>query len=517
MFAAIVASSDDAIVSKNLSGIIMSWNAGAERVFGYTAAEAVGCPVTMLLPHDRRDEEQRILSTLMRGDRIDHFETERITKDGRRIHVSVSVSPLKDSTGRVVGGAKIARDITAQKLLERERDGILKREREARALAEAASRSKDAFLAMISHELRAPLSPILSWARLLRQGVLDDAKRDGALVTIERNALAQAQLIDDLLDVSRIVAGKLRLEVKTVDLAAAIQQAMDAIRPAADAKGIHLHLVLDSETGLITGDPSRLHQVLWNLLSNAVKFTDRDGSIMIKMERVNSHVEIAVRDTGRGFAPEFLPLLFQRFQQAETGPSRAYGGLGLGLAIVRHLVELHGGSVSAVSAGEGQGACFTVMLPRAAVALPSPATERRHPSVGPLPELEKSTSLNGVRVLVVDDEPDSNEVVSAVLTYAGAEVRVGGAAAQGLEQLRQWTPHVIVSDIGMPGEDGYAFLAKVRAHSGEVGRIPAIALTAYATTDDRIRIFSSGFQAHIVKPIEPAELIAVVAGVAKLL
>jgi PAS domain S-box-containing protein len=516
MLAAIVASSDDAIVSKDLSGIITSWNRGAERIFGYTAEEAVGRSITMLLPAERLDEEQRILSTLTRGERIDHFETERVTKQGKRIHVSVSVSPLKDSTGRVVGGAKIARDITSRTMMQREREDILRKERDARALAEAASRSKDAFLAMVSHELRSPLSPILAWARMLRQGLLDDAKMAQAVQIIERNALAQAQLIDDLLDISRIVAGKLRLEVQSVDLLAIIHHALDSIRPTADAKAIRLAAVLDSETGRITGDPARLHQVLWNLLSNAVKFTEKGGRVQVTLERVNSHVEVSVHDTGRGIASDFLPLLFQRFQQAESGSSRTYGGLGLGLSIVRHIVELHGGTVTATSPGEGMGASFTVRLPRVSLAAPADGPDRRHPTIGSLPELTERTSLSGLRVLVVDDEPDSNDVVSAVLTYAGAEVRVGGSAAQGLDQLREWLPQVIVSDIGMPNVDGYAFLSEIRAQPGELGRIPAVALTAYATTDDRIRIFSAGFQAHIVKPVDPGELLAVVAGVAKL-
>ena len=515
MLAAIVESSDDAIVSKNLDGIIMSWNKAAERVFGYTAAEAVGRHIIMLVPPERLEEEATILGTLVRGERIDHFETERVRKDGRRIHVSLSVSPIKDQNGRIVGGAKIARDITLRRQIEQERDRALEQERQGRTLAEAANRAKDAFLAMVSHELRSPLSPILSWAHMLRMRTLDEQKTMRALETIERSARAQAQLIDDLLDISRIVAGKFRLEVRPVDLAAVIEQAVDVVRPAADAKAIRLQLLLDTETGMLAGDPARLQQVVWNLVSNAVKFTPKGGRVQITLERVNSHVEIAVTDTGRGLSAEFLPHVFERFQQSETGSTRSHGGLGLGLAIVRHIVELHGGSVFAESPGVGQGATFTVKLPRMSLARTAGESERRHPTLGALPEPGSLPSLQDVRVLVVDDEPESNEVVSTLLGVSGAEVRVAVSASDALEQLGDWTPDIIVSDIGMPREDGYAFIAKLHAQPGEAARVPVVALSAYATTQDRVRIFSAGFKAHVIKPIDPAELVAVVASMAK--
>jgi PAS domain S-box-containing protein len=515
VLAAIVESSDDAIVGKTLDGTIMTWNAGAERVFGYTAEEVTGLPITILLPPDRSGEEERIVATLRRGERMDHFETERVRKDGRRIHISLSVSPIRNARGEIVGAAKIARDITEQKRLAVERQAMLAKERAARALAEGASRATDVFLAMISHELRSPLSPILAWARLLRQGVLDTEKTKRALETIERSARSQAQLIDDLLDLSRIVAGKLRLQVRPVQLTAVIEAAIEVVRPAADAKRIRLQIVLDTETGVIAGDPERLQQVVCNLLSNAVKFTPKDGRVQITLERVNSHVEIAVSDTGRGVSAEFLPHLFERFLQAETGPTRSLGGLGLGLAIVRHIVELHGGTVHAESPGEGKGTTFTVKLPRMIFAPTAGRVERHHPTFGALREDKDYPPLSGIRVLVVDDEPDSNEVVSTVLTSCGAEVRVAGSAAEGFNELRRWKPDVLVSDIGMPGEDGYVFLGKVRAQGGEIGLIPAIALTAYATTEDRVRIFTAGFQVHVVKPIEPAELVTVVASAAR--
>jgi PAS domain S-box-containing protein len=514
MLAAIVESSDDAIISKDLNGTITTWNRGAERIFGYTAEEAVGRSITMLLPHERLPEEATILATLVQGERIDHFETERITKTGRRIPISLSVSPIRDQSGRVIGGAKIARDISLRRQLERQRERDLAQEQHERSLAEAANRAKDAFLAMVSHELRSPLSPILSWTRMLRLRALDEAKSERALETIERSARAQAKLIDDLLDISRIVAGKLRLEVRSVDLASVIEQAVEVAQPAADAKQIRLQIVLDTETGPVSGDPARLQQVVWNLLSNAVKFTPKGGRIQITLERVNSQVEIAISDTGQGIPAEFLPLLFERFQQGQSGTTRSPGGLGLGLAIVRHIVELHGGTVFAESAGEGQGATFTVKLPRTIFMRTAGEPERRHPTLDPLPEQANLPSLDNLRVLVVDDEPDSNEVVSTVLAAAGAEVRVAASAAEGIEQLKQWTPDIIVSDIGMPHEDGFMFLARLHALPGETARIPAVALTAYATTDDRVRIFSAGFKAHVVKPIDPVELVVVVANVA---
>jgi PAS domain S-box-containing protein len=511
MLAGIVASSDDAIVSKDLSGTITSWNEAAERIFGYSAEEAIGKPITMLLPPERLKEEERILATLVRGERVDHYETERIAKDGHRIFVSISVSPIKDASGRVVGGAKIARDITPRRLLQAEREELLAKERSARALAESASRAKDVFLAMVSHELRTPLSPILAWVHLLKRGGLGDDKVQRALDVIERSAQAQTQLIDDLLDISRIISGKLRLQIGKTDIAQVIDAAIEVVRPSAQAKRIRLQSMRDDDVGWIPGDPARLQQVVWNLLTNAIKFTPPGGSILVTLARVDSHVEIVVSDTGRGIASEFLPHIFERFQQAETGATRGGGGLGLGLAIVQHIVERHGGTVTAESPGEGKGATFMVRLPRRSLERPEGASQRALESS---PEAGQPR-LDDVRVLVVDDEADSNEVVSTLLTDSGADVRVADAAVTGLEELERWTPDVIVSDIGMPGEDGYAFLAKVRRRGGETARIPVIALTAYASTDDRVQLFSAGFQAHVIKPVDPAELIAVVASTAR--
>jgi CheY-like chemotaxis protein len=393
---------------------------------------------------------------------------------------------------------------------------LLLREQQARLAAEAANRAKDAFLATVSHELRTPLSPIIMWTRMLRDGLLDPAKADKALTTIERNARTQAQIVDDLLDVSRIVSGKLRLEVRPTDLAGVIHAAADVVRPAADAKGIRMSVVLDTETGFVAGDPDRLQQVVWNLLTNAVKFTPKFGRVQIVLERVNSHVEIAVTDTGQGFDPGFRRSMFERFQQADSSASRQHGGLGLGLAIVRHIVELHGGTVHAESPGPGQGATFTVKLPLVIFQRTAGEIERRHPTQSasePGSALESYARLDGVRVLVVDDEPDSNEAVSALLGARGAEVRVAASAAQALDVLRQWVPDVMVTDIGMPEEDGYSLLAKLRSADGAKARLPAIALTAYANRDDRLRTLAAGFQLHMSKPIDAAELVAAVANV----
>jgi CheY-like chemotaxis protein/anti-sigma regulatory factor (Ser/Thr protein kinase) len=350
---------------------------------------------------------------------------------------------------------------------------------------------------------------------MLQEGFLSGDKAAKAVATIERSARALTQLIDDLLDVSRIIAGKMRLEVRPTDLTAVIQSSLDVVRPAADAKRIRLQATLDTETGTILGDPDRLQQVVWNLLSNAIKFTPRDGRVHIVLERVDSHVEITVSDTGQGFDPTFRPYLFDRFRQADSAITRTHGGLGLGLAIVRHIVELHGGTVQAESAGEQKGATFTVNLPRGIFQRDAEGT-RRHPTAAESELGPAQISLKSLRVLVVDDEPDSNEVVSAILTVRGAEVRVGAGVAQALEVMRDWVPDLVVTDIGMPGQDGYSLLAAMR-RDAKLSRVPGIALTAYASRDDRIRILAAGFQLHLAKPVDPTELVASVANVAMVL
>jgi signal transduction histidine kinase len=407
-----------------------------------------------------------------------------------------------------IGVLQLAADRLAVAMLRTaSRDELMR----ARDAAEAANRAKDTFLATVSHELRSPLSPILTWSRMLREGILDAGKTARALETIERSAKSQAQLIEDLLDVSRIVAGRMRLEVRPIDLVPMIQAAVDVVRPAADAKALRLHVGLDRKVGTISGDAERLQQVVWNLLSNAVKFTPEGGRVSVVLARVNYHAEIAVSDSGKGISPDFLPHVFERFKQEDSGPSRSHGGLGLGLAIARHIVELHGGTIHAESPGDGRGAVFTVKLPLIQIERMADEVTQRHPTTGGAPESVPYPTLRHVRALVVDDDPDSNESVRVLLGSCGAEVRVAGSAAQAREVLSEWTPHVLVSDIGMPGEDGYEFIASLRAQENE---LPAVAFTAYATTEDRVRLLGAGFQAHVAKPLDPAELIAIIASLA---
>jgi len=372
--------------------------------------------------------------------------------------------------------------------------------------AQNANRSKDEFLATVSHELRTPLNAMLGWAHLLRTSKMSEDKREHALETIERNARAQAQLIDDLLDVSRIISGNLRLELRTLDLAKIIEASLDAVRLAADSKGVRLQFLLDEDARQATGDPDRLQQVVWNLLSNAVKFTDKGGLVTARLLRADSQAEISVTDTGHGIDPAFLPHIFERFKQANATTTRSHGGLGLGLAIVKHLVELHGGTVSAASAGQRQGSSFRVRLPLSAVQLQGiePQVTETSRIVAP--------SLRGVRVLVVDDEPDARVLLVAVLEGHGAQVKAVGSAAEALREIESDAPDVLVSDIGMPSEDGYSLIRKVRTGLKKSPKVlPAAALTAYARMEDRSRALMAGFQSHITKPIDPDELLVVVA------
>lgn len=425
--------------------------------------------------------------------------------DGEYRCVLVRATPRLADNGQLAGYTASATDITDQREAIKAADA-------ARQAAEAASRAKDAFLATVSHELRAPLSPILTWARMLRNDHLNAAQSSKALEVIERNARHQAQLIEDLLDVSRIVEGKVRLQVRTVDLSCVVQNAVDTVRSAAEAKDIRLQLVLDS-TIKLSGDAARLQQVVWNLVSNAVKFTPKGGRVHVVLERVNSHAEIAVSDTGAGIAPEQIPRLFERFWQADSSTTRVHTGLGLGLAIVRHLTELHGGTVGVESPGTGHGTTFTVKLPLAPMVRTADELTRRHPTLHDT-DVIPSARLEGVRVLLVDDEPDSNEAVRVFLDHCGAEVRVAGSADHAHEILSRWKPDVLVTDIGMPGEDGYSLLARVRTRHDECAQTPAIALTAFASADDRARLLSAGFRLHLAKPVEPAELTAAIAAVA---
>jgi len=394
-----------------------------------------------------------------------------------------------------------------------ERARLYQVERRLRTEAEEANRTKDEFLATLSHELRTPLTAMLGWTRMLRMKELDEPTSEHALETVERNAKAQAQLIEDLLDVSRIITGKLRLDVRPIELLPVIEAALDAVRPAANAKSIELQTQLDPLAGAVSGDPSRLQQVFWNLLANAVKFTSRGGRVEVRLERVDSHVELTVKDTGQGITPEFLPYVFDRFRQADGSTTRLHGGLGLGLAIVRHLVELHGGTVRADSAGSGQGATFNVQLPLAQ--LPDADFGLRLEESAPKKSASRKAqpaTLEGLRVLVVDDEQDALAFIQTVLEKQGAEVLAARSVRSALEALENFKPDVLVSDIGMPDEDGYALIRQVRAReqAQEGGAIPAVAVSAYVGEENRRQALESGFQLHVAKPVDPEELVAVV-------
>ena len=403
----------------------------------------------------------------------------------------------------------------AQKAAE-ERKRLLDSERSARAAVERMSDMKDLFLANLSHELRTPLNAIVGWSQVLRRGSRDESDLLKGLETIERNARVQAQLIEDLLDMNRIASGKVRLDVQPIEPASFIEAAIETVRPAADAKGIRLEKLLDPAAGPISGDPNRLQQVVWNLLSNAIKFTSKGGKVQVLLERVNSHIEISVADTGIGIAPEFLAHVFERFRQADSSTARRYGGLGLGLSIVKQLVELHGGTVRAESPGEERGATFTVTLPLTVVHRPAYAEERLHPKApSPISTDFKTLNLSGIKVLVVDDEADARDLIKRVLTDCKAEVFTASTAGEAVLLVETEKPHILVSDIGMPEVDGFELLRRVRALGhARGGRIPAIALTAFARTEDRTRALRAGFLVHVAKPVEPSELVATVATIA---
>lgn len=619
---AIIESTDDAIISKSLDGLIETWNQGAEKTFGYSADEAIGQHISLIIPPDRLKEETEIINRLRRGDRVEHFETLRRRKDGKLIFVSITISPVRNLEGHVIGASKIARDIserkkiearlhaiveatpecvkvvapdgtlefinqagltmvesdsegavrgvcifnliaaehraewiarhericagerlswefeiiglqgtrrwlethavplplpdgrigllgvtrevTSRKKLEQEREALLQSERAARSDAERASQLKDDFLATLSHELRTPLNAILGWSQILNSAS-DQADLEQGLEAIQRNARAQAQLIEDLLDMNRIISGKMRLNVQPTDLATVIHNAIESIMPAAAAKEIQVRQVLDPHANSVSGDPTRLQQIIWNLLTNAIKFTPKRGKVDIILERVNSHLEVTISDTGIGISPEHLPIIFERFRQVDSSSTRVHGGLGLGLSIVKQLIELHGGTIHAESAGEGAGSKFILTFPVSPV---RGDEERAHPQTRKSTGFETGKlDLAGIRVLVVDDEPDARILVERVLTQCGAEVVTASSAMQGLEKLREFRPHVLVSDIGMPLTDGYEFIRQIRTlEEAQGGRTPAVALTAFARSEDRMRAMLAGYQVHVAKPIEPQEL-----------
>jgi PAS domain S-box-containing protein len=435
------------------------------------------------------------------------------TRDGKPGWMIGKGRAFYDAEGKPYRLAGLGWDVTGRKRAEEERERLIESERAARTEAEEANRIKDEFLATLSHELRTPLTAMLGWLSMLRAERLDEETAAHALETVERNARAQAQLIEDLVDVSRIAGGKLKLEVRAIDLAPVIAAAIDIVRPAADAKGVHIQFSSEARVGAVSGDPARLQQVIWNLLSNAVKFTSRDGHVYVSFGQSDSSAELVVRDTGIGIHPDFLPRVFERFRQAEGPVTRTHRGLGLGLAIVRHLIELHGGTVTAESQGEGFGATFTIRMPLAAI-----QTDDRAMSGSDQPAGEKTSTtrqpLEGLRVLVVEDEPDARELLSLTLECAGAQVEAVTSAQEALDNLRVFKPDVLLSDIGLPVESGYELIRKVRLLSSEASNIPAVALTAFATEKDRQLAISAGFQMHLSKPVDPDVLVAAIEHIA---
>jgi PAS domain S-box-containing protein len=688
--AAIVESSDDAILSKDLNGVITSWNAGAERMFGYSAAEVIGRSIAIIIPPDRLDEEVEVLARIRSGQPVE-METVRRRKDGSLVDISLKVSPVKDDEGRIVGASKIARDISTRlrtgaeladlfDQLRMERNAAESARRQAAFLADAgsilsrsldyeqtlvevarlavpeiadwcavdivnkegglqrltiahadpskvplahelmrkyppdpkqpgglmdvirtgkpammesvplewlaarahddehlrilveykltsyicvplvsasgtlgamtfayaesgrhytqrdlffaedlaaraalafenalayrrahdANRLKDEFLATLSHELRTPLNAIVGYAHMLSMGILDDERQAKAIAVVKRNSEALGQIIADVLDVSRITSGKLRLDVRPVDLEDLLRNAVATMQPAADAKNVSLELRVHAPVGKASGDPDRLQQVVWNLLSNAVKFTAPGGHVHIGLAQTDDSVEVIVRDNGQGIDPSFLPHIFERFRLADSRSSREYGGLGLGLAIVRELIELHGGSVSAASEGLGKGATFRVRLPRT-MAESRPA-DRGAKVFTPSPDQELPRLLRGVRILAVDDEEDALGLLRVVLETAGAEVVTARSAHDAVELLKCSHYHIVIADLAMPLTDGFELIRTIREKlPPPANRIPAAALTAYARSEDRLSALASGFQAHIAKPVNPTELVLAVA------
>ena len=511
---------DYAIFMLDVNGKVASWNVGAQRIKGYAADEIIGQHFSIFYPQDVVDSgwpAHELREATATGRFVDTGW--RVRKDGSTFWANVTITAMRDESGKLLGYAKLTRDLTerrraeAMQLASQERDEILDAERNARMTAQRATRVKDEFVATLSHELRTPLSAILGWTQVLLRGQAASATdQRRAIEVIDRNARAQVQLIDDLLDLSRIMTGKLRLDLRQVAIIDIVQAAIDSAAPSAATKEIRLISLLDPGRAVVNGDAGRLQQVVWNLLTNAIKFTPRGGQVQIVLQRVNSHVELSVSDTGVGIPASFLPQVFERFSQRDGSSTRAHGGLGLGLAICRQLVELHGGSIRAASPGEGLGATFSVNLPVSIMQVES-ERERAHPTA----ELSDADALamprlDGAHVFIVDDEPDARELLLRVLVDQGATVTAFESADAALTALAASRPSIIVSDVGMPGTDGYQMIRTLRASEPRDSRIPALALTAFARAEDRKRALVAGFQAHLAKPFDVAELVLLVAG-----
>ena len=511
-----------AIFMLDPNGRVCTWNSGAERIKGYTAGDIIGQHFSIFYPEDERESgwpDHELQVAAETGKFIDTGW--RLRKDGSTFWANVTITALRDDTGQLLGYAKLTRDLTEAKRIEametanRQREELLDAERHARMTAQRATRLKDEFLATLSHELRTPLSAILGWTQLLLRGEAskgpDEHKR--AIEVIDRNARAQVKLIDDLLDLSRVMTGKLRLDLHQVSFASVVEAAVDSARPSADVKGIRLKAILGSSSqDIVSADSARLQQVVWNLLTNAIKFTPKGGQVQVLLQRVDSHLELSVSDTGIGIPANYLPHVFDRFSQKDSSTTRAFGGLGLGLAICKQLVELHGGAIKAASQGEGRGATFSVQLPLSIVQLDDQSAPRIHPTAETQRgEMLSLPRLEGVHVFVVDDEPDARDLLRTVLEDQGAKVTSFASAEDALAELKTTKPTVLVCDIGMPKMDGYQLIRTLRAAESRRERIPALALTAFARAEDRKRSLVAGYQAHLAKPFDLGELILVVA------
>ena len=513
--------SEYAIFMLDANGRVATWNSGAERIKGYTATEIIGQHFSTFYPEEARASgwpEHELQVAAEKGSFVDNGW--RLRKDGTTFWANVTITALRDDTGHLLGYAKLTRDMTETKRVEamefvnQQREEMLDAERSARMAAQRSTRLKDEFLATLSHELRTPLSAILGWTQvLLKEGTPkgpDLQKR--AIDVIDRNARAQVKLIDDLLDLSRIMTGKLRLDLHQISFASVVEAAVDSAMPSAAAKDIRLKAILGASRDVVSADGARLQQVVWNLLTNAIKFTPKGGQIQVLLQRVNSHLELSVSDTGIGIPASYLPQVFDRFSQKDSSTTRAFGGLGLGLAICKQLVELHGGSIKAASQGEGKGATFSVQLPLSIIQLDDESSPRIHPTAETSPRENLSIPrLDGVHIFIVDDEPDARDLLRTVLEDQGAEVTSFGSAQDALAALKTKKPTVLICDIGMPKIDGYQLIRTLRAEESRSDRIPALALTAFARAEDRKRSLVAGYQAHLAKPFDVGELILVVA------
>ncbi len=479
--AAIIESSDDAIISKTLKGIIQSWNTGAERIFGYTAAEAVGQSINMIIPPERRDEEPEILRRLQRGERVDHFQTVRMTKDNRRIDISVTISPVKDSRGRIVAASKIARDVTLQKRYEKEL-------REAKEAAEAATKAKDRFISILSHELRTPLTPVLAELSVLEMEAALPAELRERLGMIRRNVELEARLVDDLLDLTRLGRGRIRLEFGIVDAHQAIRNVLSILQSEIEGKSLELTLALRAKKHHVWADFGRLQQIFLNLLSNAVKFTPENGSISIRsINEGTESLRVEIIDSGMGIEASMIPRLFKSFEQSET--AQTFGGLGVGLTIAKNLVELHSGSITALSEGADRGATFTVTL--ATVAHAEPA------STPPSVITPSSPGKTVCNVLLVEDHADTREVMARLLKSFGCKVTAAGTVAEAMAASDVTEFDLLISDIGLPDGTGLDVMRQMKLR----GNIRGIALSGYGQEEDLQRSRDAGFETHLTKPV----------------